>query len=70
MVTRNALGWRRVLGAADVIGIRGLLGHALDESAKAFYQRLGFDPSPLDPTTLMTTLGDLRASLIDPTAPA
>jgi GNAT superfamily N-acetyltransferase len=54
---------RRVLGAADAIGIRGLLVHALDESAKAFYQRLGFDPSPLDPRTLMITLGDLRASL-------
>ncbi len=54
---------RRVLGAADAIGIRGLLVHALDESAKAFYQHLGFDPSPLDPMTLMITLGDLRASV-------
>jgi GNAT superfamily N-acetyltransferase len=61
---------RRVLGAADIIGIRGLLVHALDESANAVYQRLGFDPSPLDRMTLMITLGDLRASLIDPTAPA
>ncbi len=60
---------RRVLGAADTIGIRGLLVHALDESAKAFYQCLGFDPSPLDPMTLMITLGDLRASLMDPTSP-
>lgn len=54
---------RRVLAAADAIGIRGLLVHALDESAKAFYQHLGFDPSPLDPMTLMITLGDLRASV-------
>ncbi|HSO84704.1 GNAT family N-acetyltransferase [Thiocapsa sp.] len=61
---------RRVLGAADSIGIRGLLVHAIDESAKAFYQRLGFDLSPLDPMTLMITLGDLRASLTDPTSPA
>ncbi len=52
---------RRVLNAADAIGIRGLLVHALDESAKEFYTRLGFDSSPLDPMTLMITLADLRA---------
>ncbi len=52
----------RVLGAAELIGIRGLLVHALDSSAKAFYERLGFDPSPLDDMTLMITLGDLQAS--------
>ncbi len=56
----------RVLGAADAIGIRGLLVHALDASAMAFYERLGFDPSPLDAMTLMITLGDLRASLESP----
>jgi GNAT superfamily N-acetyltransferase len=54
---------RRVLHAADEIGIRGLLVHALDEAAEAFYQRLGFDPSRLNPMTLMITLTDLRASL-------
>jgi len=53
---------RRVLHAADAIGIRGLLVHALDDSAKSFYQRLGFDESPLDPMTLMITLADLRES--------
>lgn len=52
---------RRVLNAADAIGIRGLLAHALDETAKEFYERLGFDSSPLDPMTLMITLADLRA---------
>ena len=53
----------RVLNAADAIGIRGLLVHALDEDARVFYEGLGFDPSPLDPMTLMITLADLRASL-------
>jgi len=52
---------RRVLNAADAIGIRGLLVHALDEPAKEFYARIGFDSSPLDPMTLMITLADLRA---------
>ena len=53
----------RVLHAADLIGIRGLLVHALSEDAKAFYQRVGFEPSPLAPMTLMITLPDLGAAL-------
>lgn len=53
---------RRVLQAADAIGIRGMLVQSLSLEAKAFYERVGFDPSPLDPMTLMMTLADLRAS--------
>jgi GNAT superfamily N-acetyltransferase len=53
----------RVIHAADTIGIRGLLVHAISEEAKAFYIRLGLDPSPLEPMTLMTTVADLKASL-------
>ena len=56
---------RRVLHAADTIGIRGLLVHALSDEAKAFYLRLGFEPSPLDPMTLMVTLADLRHAVED-----
>ena len=55
---------RRVIYAADAIGIRGLLVHAISEDAKAFYLRLGFDPSPLDGMTLMTTVADLKAALV------
>jgi hypothetical protein len=54
---------RRVIHAANAIGIRGMLVHALSEDAKAFYLRLGLDESPLDPMTLMVTLADLRATL-------
>lgn len=54
---------RRVINAADAIGVRGLIVHALTEEAATFYQRLGFDPSPLNPAILMVTLADLRASL-------
>ena len=50
----------RVIAAADVIGIRGMVVHALSASAQAFYERVGFDPSPLDPMTLMATIADLR----------
>jgi predicted N-acetyltransferase YhbS len=53
---------RRVINAADAIGIRGLIVHALSESAASFYVRLGFDPSPLSSMTLMVTLADLRAA--------
>lgn len=56
---------RRVIHAADAIGIRGLLVHALSEEAKAFYLRLGLDESPLEPMTLMATVADLRAALGD-----
>lgn len=54
---------RRVAEAADIIGIRGLLVHALSDSARAFYEHVGFDPSPLDPMTLMITLNEIRAAL-------
>jgi len=56
---------RRVIYAAETIGIRGLLVHAISEEAKAFYLQLGLDPSPLEPMTLMTTVTDLRAALRD-----
>lgn len=53
---------RRTIHAAETIGIRGLLVHALFEEAKAFYVALGLEPSPLEPMTLMATLADLRAA--------
>lgn len=51
----------RVVNAADSIGIRGMIVHAISDDAKAFYLAIGFDPSPLDPMTLMITLADIRA---------
>ena len=54
---------RRVVHAADAIGIRGILVHAISADAKAFYLGLGFDPSPIEPMTLMVTLADVRKSL-------
>ncbi|MBV2234284.1 MAG: GNAT family N-acetyltransferase [Sterolibacterium sp.] len=53
----------RVMAAADVIGIRGMLVHALSPEARAFYEHVGFEPSPLEPMTLLTTLADMRAGL-------
>ena len=45
-------GARRVVHAADAIGIRGILVHANSAEAKAFYLSLGFDPSPIELMTL------------------
>lgn len=56
----------RVVNAADAIGIRGMVVHAISERAKDFYQKLGFDPSPGDAMTLMVTLQDLKAALDAP----
>lgn len=53
----------RVMAAADAIGIRGMLVHALSTEAQAFYEHVGFEPSPLEPMTLMATLADVRTGL-------
>lgn len=54
---------RRGMRAAEAIGIRGLLVHAISDEARSFYPALGLDPSPMDPMTLMTTISDLEATL-------
>jgi predicted N-acetyltransferase YhbS len=53
----------RVMNAADAIGIRGIVVHAISEEAKKFYLALGFDPGPREPMMLMVTLADVRAAL-------
>jgi GNAT superfamily N-acetyltransferase len=53
----------RVLQAAEIIGVRGLLVDAISEDAKAFYLALGLDVSPISPMVLMVTLANLRASV-------
>jgi GNAT superfamily N-acetyltransferase len=52
----------RVIQAADAVGIRGMIVHALSEQARGFYLGLGLVESPLDPMILMTTVADLRAA--------
>lgn len=53
----------RILSAADAIGIRGLIVHAISDDAAAFYRALGLEVSPAEPRTLMITLSELRAAL-------
>ena len=54
---------RRVAQAADTIGIRGIVVHAISEDARRFYLALGFDPCRAEAMTLVTTVQDLRAAL-------
>jgi GNAT superfamily N-acetyltransferase len=53
----------RVIHAANTIGIRGLLVHAISEEARAFYLCLGLAPSPLEPMTMMATVAELKAAV-------
>lgn len=46
----------RTSQAADIVGIRGLLVHALSVEAKAFYEHHGFAASPTQPMTLILSL--------------
>ena len=54
---------RRVVQAADTVGIRGIVVHAISGEARRFYVALGFNPCPADAMTLMATLRDLQATL-------
>jgi GNAT superfamily N-acetyltransferase len=54
---------RRVAHAADTIGIRGIVVHAISEEARKFYIALGFEPCPAEEMTLVVTLRDIRATL-------
>jgi len=46
----------RILQAADIIGVRAILVHALSEKAKRFYKECRFTASPINPLTLMLSL--------------
>jgi GNAT superfamily N-acetyltransferase len=48
----------RTVLAAEIVGIRAILVHAISETAKAFYEKYGFIPSPVDPLTVMITVAE------------
>ncbi|MGF7236572.1 MAG: GNAT family N-acetyltransferase [Frankia sp.] len=51
---------RRALTVERLIGVRVMLAHAINSDAVAFYQRYGFQPSPVDPLTVMLLMKDAR----------
>lgn len=52
----------RAASAADIIAVRAVLVHALNEDARQFYMRFDFEPSPVHPLHLMLLMKDIRAS--------
>jgi GNAT superfamily N-acetyltransferase len=46
----------RAAQAAAILGVRGLLVHAISEEAKGFYEHYGFAASPDNPMTLVLSL--------------
>jgi len=51
----------RTAQAADIAGIRALLVHAKDDTARQWYLNWEFEPSPTDPMHLYLLLKDLKA---------
>ena len=54
---------RRTLAIADQAGVRALLTHPIDEEASRFYQRFGFESSPIREQQLLLLLKDARKLL-------
>lgn len=54
---------RRVENAAEIVGVRAVLVHAIDDAARKFYEHFNFDPSPVDAFHLMLLLKDIRRAL-------
>lgn len=57
LLLRDAM--TRTLAASETIGVRAMLVHALDENAREFYTRHGFEPSRTDPLHLMMLIKDI-----------
>ena len=52
---------RRSTQAAAILGIRGLLAHAISLQAETFYEYHGFIASPTQPMTLVLSINGLAA---------
>ena len=53
----------RVAEAADVVGVRAVMVHAIDDGARRFYMHFGFEESPVDAFQLLLLLKDLRKAI-------
>lgn len=46
----------RTMTVAEHVGVRAMVAHALDDTARDFYMHHGFRASPVDPLTVMLVL--------------
>ena len=53
----------RIQEAAEIVAVRAVMVHAIDEAARRFYEHFGFEPSPLDPFQLLLLLKDVRKAV-------
>ena len=53
----------RIEEAADIIAVRAVMVHAIDEAARRFYEHFEFEASPVDQFQLLLLLKDLRKAL-------
>jgi GNAT superfamily N-acetyltransferase len=53
----------RIEAAADIVAVRAVMVHAIDEAARRFYEHFEFEQSPVDPFQLLLLLKDLRRAL-------
>jgi GNAT superfamily N-acetyltransferase len=53
----------RTLQASQYAGIRALLVHAKDDKVREFYEKFGFEPSPIDPLKLMLLIKDAKKTI-------
>lgn len=60
-LVRDAL--LRTARASGIAGIRAVTVHAIDEQAAAFYERLGFKPSPVDDLVYFARPDSVLASI-------
>ena len=56
----------RTLQVARQAGVRAVLLHAMTAGREGFYQRAGFQESPLDPMTMTITIADVERALATP----
>ena len=53
----------RTIQAAEIASLRAMLVHAKDDLAKRFYEKFGFEPSPIDAYHLFLRVSDILSSL-------